>query len=70
MPAITYIQTIYVMAMNTITDFYLMAIPIPMVWRARMPWRKKLVIMVMFSGAFLEMAFGILRAVSILTVCV
>ncbi|KAM0427894.1 hypothetical protein ACHAPT_007353 [Fusarium lateritium] len=67
MPAITYIQTIYVMAMNTITDFYLMAIPLPMVWRARMPWRKKLVIMVMFSGGFLEMAFGILRAVSILT---
>jgi hypothetical protein len=68
MPAITYIQTIYVMAMNTITDFYLMAIPLPMVWRARMPWRKKIIIMVMFSGAFLEMAFGILRAVSILTV--
>ncbi|KAK7427619.1 hypothetical protein QQZ08_005894 [Neonectria magnoliae] len=67
MPAITYIQTLYVMAMNTITDFYLMAIPLPMVWKARMPWRKKLVIMVMFSGGFLEMAFGILRAVSILT---
>lgn len=33
-----------------------------------MPWRKKIVIIVMFSGAFLEMAFGILRAVSILTV--
>ncbi|KPM44195.1 hypothetical protein AK830_g2318 [Neonectria ditissima] len=67
MPAITYIQTIYVMAMNTLTDFYLMAIPLPMVWKARMPWRKKLVILVMFSGGFLEMAFGILRAVSILT---
>ncbi|KAJ3540157.1 hypothetical protein NM208_g5179 [Fusarium decemcellulare] len=67
MPAITYIQTLYVMAMNTVTDFYLMAIPLPMVWRARMPWRKKLVIMIMFSGAFLEMTFGILRAVSILT---
>ncbi|KAF5025726.1 hypothetical protein F66182_2193 [Fusarium sp. NRRL 66182] len=67
MPAITYIQTIYVMAMNTITDFYLMSIPIPMIWKARMPWRKKIVIVVMFSGAFLEMVFGILRAVSILT---
>ncbi|KAF4969170.1 hypothetical protein FSARC_3546 [Fusarium sarcochroum] len=67
MPAITYIQTIYVMAMNTITDFYLMSIPLPMIWKARMPWRKKIVIIVMFSGAFLEMAFGILRAVSILT---
>ncbi|RFN49049.1 integral membrane protein pth11-like protein [Fusarium flagelliforme] len=67
MPAITYIQTIYVMAMNTITDFYLMSIPLPMIWKARMPWRKKIVIMFMFSGALLEMIFGILRAVSILT---
>lgn len=29
MPAITYIQTLYVMVLNTITDFYLMAIPVP-----------------------------------------
>lgn len=39
-----------------------------MVWKARMPWRKKFVILIMFSGGFLEMTFGILRAVSILTV--
>jgi hypothetical protein len=87
LPAITYIQTIYVMAMNTATDFFLMSIPLPvsisalclllmfwlifelqMIWKARMPWRKKVVIMFMFSGALLEMIFGILRAVSILTV--
>ncbi|KAH6993151.1 Alpha/Beta hydrolase protein [Fusarium venenatum] len=67
LPAITYIQTIYVMAMNTATDFFLMSIPLPMIWKARMPWRKKIVIMFMFSGALLEMIFGILRAVSILT---
>ncbi|OBS24494.1 hypothetical protein FPOA_05035 [Fusarium poae] len=67
LPAITYIQTIYVMAMNTATDFFLMSIPLPMIWKARMPWRKKVVIMFMFSGALLEMIFGILRAVSILT---
>lgn len=29
LPAITYIQTIYVMAMNTATDFFLMSIPLP-----------------------------------------
>lgn len=29
MPAISSIQTIFVMVMNTITDFYLMAIPLP-----------------------------------------
>ncbi|EXF83056.1 hypothetical protein CFIO01_06228 [Colletotrichum fioriniae PJ7] len=56
------------MAMNTVTDFYLMAIPLPMVWKSHLPWRKKVTLMIMFSGGFLEMTFGILRCVSILTV--
>ncbi|KAI1205330.1 uncharacterized protein F4807DRAFT_464807 [Annulohypoxylon truncatum] len=67
MPAISTLQTVYVMVMNTITDFYLMAIPLPVVWIARLPWRRKLVLLIMFSGGFLEMTFGILRCVSILT---
>jgi hypothetical protein len=68
MPAISFIQTIYVMVMNTVTDFYLMAIPIPIVWGSQLPWKKKVRLVIMFSGAFLEMTFGILRCVSILTV--
>ena len=68
MPAISYIQTIFVMVMNILTDFYLMAIPVPMVWRSHLPWRKKITLTLMFSGGLLEMAFGILRCVSILTV--
>ncbi|KAF6831647.1 integral membrane protein pth11-like protein [Colletotrichum musicola] len=68
MPAISFIQTIFVMALNTATDFYLMAIPLPMVWKSGLPWRKKVTLMIMFSGGFLEMTFGILRCVSILTV--
>ncbi|KAK3352509.1 hypothetical protein B0T25DRAFT_186916 [Lasiosphaeria hispida] len=66
-PAISTIQTVFVMVMNTITDFYLMAIPLPMVWKSSLPPRKKLVLLVMFSGGLLEMAFGILRCTSILT---
>ncbi|SPN99271.1 related to integral membrane protein PTH11 [Cephalotrichum gorgonifer] len=68
MPAVSFIQTIYVMVMNTITDFYLMAIPLPMIYKANLPLGKNLSLLVMFSGGLLEMAFGILRAVSILTV--
>ncbi|KAI0175524.1 hypothetical protein GGR52DRAFT_316249 [Hypoxylon sp. FL1284] len=67
MPAISSIQTIFVMIMNSLTDFYLMAIPLPVVWKSHLPWRKKFVLLIMFSGGFLEMAFGILRCVSILT---
>lgn len=33
-----------------------------------MPWTKKISLLIMFSGGFLEMAFGILRCVSVLTV--
>lgn len=29
MPAVSFIQTIFVMVMNTVTDFYLMSIPLP-----------------------------------------
>lgn len=69
MPAISYVQTVFVMVMNTLTDFYLMAIPIPMVWKSHLPKAKKITLLIMFSGGLLEMAFGILRCVSILTVC-
>ncbi|KAK8138116.1 hypothetical protein PG984_001496 [Apiospora sp. TS-2023a] len=68
MPAISPLQTIFVMVMNTVTDFYLMAIPIPMIWKSKLPLKKKLMIILMFSGAILEMVFGILRAVAILKV--
>ncbi|RYP47066.1 hypothetical protein DL769_011344 [Monosporascus sp. CRB-8-3] len=68
MPAISFIQTIFVMVMNTVTDFYLMAIPMPVIWGSHLPARKKFVLVIMFSGGFLEMAFGILRCVSILTI--
>jgi hypothetical protein len=67
-PAVSYLQTIFVMVMNTITDIYLMAIPLPMIWKAQMPWKKKVTLMVMFSGGLLELVFGILRCVSVLTV--
>ncbi|RYP59876.1 hypothetical protein DL770_010127 [Monosporascus sp. CRB-9-2] len=67
MPAISFIQTIFVMVMNTVTDFYLMAIPMPVIWGSHLPTRKKFVLVIMFSGGFLEMAFGILRCISILT---
>lgn len=69
MPAISYVQTVFVMVMNSLTDFYLMAIPIPMVWKSHLPKTKKITLLIMFSGGLLEMAFGILRCVSILTVC-
>ncbi|KAK0651470.1 hypothetical protein B0T16DRAFT_453931 [Cercophora newfieldiana] len=65
-PAISTVQTVFVV-MNTLTDFYLMAIPLPTVWMSKLPYRKRLVLFIMFGGGFLEMAFGILRCVAVLT---
>lgn len=39
-----------------------------MIWTSQLHWRSKLSIIVLFSGGFIEMIFGVLRAVSILTV--
>ncbi|EGO59999.1 hypothetical protein NEUTE1DRAFT_80603 [Neurospora tetrasperma FGSC 2508] len=66
-PAVSELQTVFVMVMNTVTDFYLLAIPLPMVWKSNLTWRKKFFLLLMFSGGFIEMAFGILRCVCILT---
>ncbi|KAK0714381.1 hypothetical protein B0T21DRAFT_396382 [Apiosordaria backusii] len=65
-PAISTLQTIVVMVLHLVTVLFLMAIPLPMVWKANLPLRKKLMLFIMFSGGFLEMAFSILRCTSIL----
>ena len=41
-----------------------------MIWKANMPWKKKVSLLIMFSGGFLELAFGVLRCVAVLTVLV
>ncbi|KAK5658179.1 hypothetical protein OQA88_2152 [Cercophora sp. LCS_1] len=66
-PAISTLQTIFVMIMNTLTDLLLMSIPLPMIWKSSLPLRKKFFLLIMFSGGLLEMTFGILRCTSILT---
>lgn len=55
MPAVSELQTIFVMVMNTVTDFYLMAIPLP---ASSMPdpdplW---LPLMRLFSAGYLGLA--------------
>lgn len=56
------------MILNILTDLYLIAIPLPLLWGARLPLIKKLSLTVVFSGAFFVMAAGILRGVLIVEV--
>lgn len=57
-----------VMITNVLTDVYLVIIPLPIVWRARLPLLQKLSLMVVFSGAFFAIAAAITRGVLLLNV--
>lgn len=74
------------MALNTITDIFLMAIPLPVstlcwpcyyqvtdtnwqiIWKARLDTKRKISLMILFSGGWIVIIFGILRCVTLVTV--
>lgn len=73
------------MAINTITDVFLMAIPLPVrtrkrshaymvdlrqqiIYRARLDLKRKVSLIVLFSGGWIVIIFGILRCVTLVSV--
>ncbi|KAF4344239.1 integral membrane protein PTH11 [Fusarium beomiforme] len=50
-PALSKLYIFIVVSLNIATDIYLLAIPIPMLWGARIPKVKKYGLLVLFSGA-------------------
>ncbi|CAN9176266.1 unnamed protein product [Alternaria alternata] len=62
------LQISFVMAINTITDMYLMAIPVPIIYRARLDLKRKISLIVLFSGGWIVIIFGILRCVTLVSV--
>ncbi|PFH57494.1 hypothetical protein XA68_15007 [Ophiocordyceps unilateralis] len=48
------------------TDLFIIAIPLPMIWRTRISRRKKIGLMVMFGGGILTVIMGALRCAFIL----
>ncbi|KAB8227200.1 hypothetical protein BDV23DRAFT_191355 [Aspergillus alliaceus] len=66
-PAISHIDIYVTVVLNVATDIYLISIPTPILFKARLPWREKLELLVLFSGGIFVMAAGILRCVLILT---
>ncbi|KAJ4294060.1 hypothetical protein N0V90_007749 [Kalmusia sp. IMI 367209] len=55
------------MGCNTITDLYLMAIPIPIIWKARLDTRTKISLLILFSLSWVVVIFGIVRCVTLVT---
>ena len=67
-PAISPIDVYVTVTLNVATDLYLITIPAPMLFKARLPWWEKCELLILFSGGFFVMAAGILRCVLIVTV--
>ncbi|CAI0642365.1 unnamed protein product [Colletotrichum noveboracense] len=67
-PAISKVNILVTVVLNVLTDLYLMSIPIPMLWFSKLPLRKKLGLIVLFSGGIFVTMAGILRCVLIISV--
>ncbi|KAH7112389.1 hypothetical protein EDB81DRAFT_848883 [Dactylonectria macrodidyma] len=65
-PASSKLLIFLVVTLNIITDIYLMIIPIPVLWKAKVPRLKKVMLVLLFSGGIFVMVAGILRCILIL----
>ncbi|KAB5545543.1 hypothetical protein GE09DRAFT_1243211 [Coniochaeta sp. 2T2.1] len=66
LPAVFKMPALLVMTTNVATDFYIMSIPLPMVWSARISPGKKTGLLFMFCGGLITAVFGGLRTAYIL----
>ncbi|KAJ5683664.1 uncharacterized protein N7477_000009 [Penicillium maclennaniae] len=66
-PAVSKIDIYVTVVLNVVTDVYLIGIPAPILFKARLQWREKLELLILFSGGLFVMMAGILRCVLILT---
>lgn len=67
-PAVSNIDIFLTVVLNVLTDFYLMSIPLPLLWKARVSAFKKAALVFCFSGGLFVTTAGILRCVLIVTV--
>lgn len=67
-PAISPALVWVYLSLNITTDLYLIALPMPMLFRAAMPWWKRASLMTLFSLGLLIVAAAILRVVLLVSV--
>jgi hypothetical protein len=53
--------------LNVLTDMYLLSIPLPMLWRANLEFKRKISLILIFSGGIFVMMAGILRCALIIS---
>lgn len=69
-PAVSRIDIFMTLVFNVTTDFYLMSIPLPLLWKSKVSRIKKAALLFCFSGGIFVTMAGILRCVLIVTVSV
>ncbi|KAL4786002.1 hypothetical protein BJX76DRAFT_355593 [Aspergillus varians] len=66
-PAVSKIDVYVTVTLNVLTDMYLITIPTPILFKARLPMREKIELLILFSGGTFVMVAGIIRCVLIVT---
>ncbi|KKY20693.1 hypothetical protein UCRPC4_g04160 [Phaeomoniella chlamydospora] len=66
-PTKSKVYVLVTVVLNIITDIYLLSIPLPLLWKVNISLRKKLTLMLLFSGAAFVIMASLIRAVVILT---
>lgn len=67
-PGASKLNVTFITVLNISTDLYLMAIPLPITYRAHLDTKRKASLMILFSGGWIVIIFGILRCVTLVTV--
>ncbi|KAI5801656.1 hypothetical protein DFH27DRAFT_482147 [Peziza echinospora] len=65
-PAVSKINLYVTVVLNVVTDLYLMSIPLPLMWKANLAPRRKILLLIMFSGGIFIIMAGILRCALII----
>lgn len=68
-PTHSRVYVLVVVILNILTDVYLLSIPLPLLWTVNLNLKRKIPLMVLFSGATFVMIAGIIRAATIMRVC-
>lgn len=68
-PTHSRVYVFVVVILNILTDIYLLSIPLPLLWTVNLNLKRKIPLMVLFSGATFVMIAGVIRAATIMRVC-
>ncbi|KAJ9482206.1 hypothetical protein VN97_g11233 [Penicillium thymicola] len=65
-PTDSRVYVFVVVILNILTDVYLLSIPLPLLWTVNLNLKRKIPLMVLFSGATFVMIAGVIRAATIM----